>query len=158
MPFIQSAVTTAQEPEPAPEGRYDLRIHSIKERKSTDENGKTKHSIECMILIEDSNVLNAPPLNFYLPLLTGEEDHKSSNFKLLQQHRFLTLFGIPFDDDGFNTDDFPGAFAGAVEVKQVEVKPKDPSKAPYMRNEMVLPRVLAEPAQQAAQQPRRARR
>lgn len=140
MPFIESAVTQAQEAEVIPEGHYDLRIHSTKDRHNEE---KGTDSIEVMILVESVDHPNAQPLNFYLPLVGVNDEPKTKQFKLLQQRRFLEAFGIPYNETGFDTDDFAGASAN-LPVTQGEVTPKDTSKPKYMKNEIVLPRLAAE--------------
>jgi len=154
MPFINSNVTQGVEAEVVPEGTYDLRVQLTKDRHNAE---KDSDSIEIMILIEDAEHQNAAPVTFYLPLVGKSDDAKSKNFKLLQQHRFLAAFSIPFDETGFNTDDFPGATA-TLAVKQREVTPRDTSKPSYMVNEVVLPRLSSEEASAQAAAPATRRR
>lgn len=104
MPFINSKAASAVEPQTQPEGVYDLVV-----KKADIHRGKEsgKDSIRTIIGIE--GVPNAADFFHYVPLVHEEDDEEKANNKLLMQKRFLAVFNIPFNDDGFNTDDFIGA-------------------------------------------------
>ena len=110
MAFIKVTLD-AKEPEAAPEGSYPLRIVKVEEKESS----KGSDMIVATIRIEDASV-NAPLFNHYV-VLPGP---KSTNpeFAKLQVQRFLEVFGIPHEDDGFDPDDFQGAEGECVVTQQ----------------------------------------
>lgn len=134
MAFIKVALD-AQEPEVAPDADYDLRIVKCEEAKSG-EKAKIPGEpyLKVMIVIEEPGVEYLPIWhNIMIPTKKTSEDNVP-RYKLGIQ-RFLSVFNIPGDADGFDTDDFLGA-TGRCAVVQTE---NDQTGEP--RNELRLPRL-----------------
>jgi hypothetical protein len=155
MPFITAPLSDAKESETVPEGTYHIRNHSIEERDS--KNGKAM--IVVTSVIESEDFPNAAPIMTYLSLPDPDDEPRASAFKNLQLRRFCECFEIPFEDNGFNTDDIPGSegeCAVSVEMYRpmIDGKP-DMSKAEIATNRLNLPRLQGEP-EERAEPPRRA--
>lgn len=152
MSFIKQAIADAKESEVAPEGTYDLRVHSAEEHVKQGADKAT--SVKCVILFETGDG-NYMPINHYIPLVTGDEedDDKSSaeqkvNNKLVMQKRFLELFNVSYQDDGFDPDDIAGATAEGVGVIQ-DIQEKnnltgEVYATPFVSNKIRLPKSKSE--------------
>ena len=136
MAFINSAIKDAREQQVVPEAEYDLRIQQaeIKDSKSKAD----RQNVEVMVLIESAEYPNAAPIFHYLSIVHDDDDQKTKDFKLRMQRRFLELFKIPFEDNGFDTDDFAGCTATCL-VAQDEVK-KDNKPTGEFANVLRLPK------------------
>ena len=128
MPVIKTNLTDVKEPKPVPRSLYNLTISDV----TVDED---KHLIRVSIGIDDH--LDAPNINhtMWLDKDTDEDWQKANNH--LNTKRFLVAFGIPHDDDEYNTDDFPGAQG------RMEVGVSDPARDPQGRifNNIILPKL-----------------
>lgn len=140
MGFIPVDVTGTSEPKAVPNGRYDLSISSAEEALSKE---KKKPMVVVYINIEGHP--EAPNIRHNVSLPTPEDEPKAKEFKMLLLKRFLTLFKIPYDANGFNVDDFVGARADHVELKLTDVDEKG-----NQYNEMMLPRMASEAAPKLA--------
>lgn len=105
MPFITTPIDDAKEPEAAPEGEYDLRIVKSEDGESKKGNAMTT----VFIRIEDAAIPNAAPIRHWLTYPDSQTPADQRQMRLLDIKRFLTVFGIPFEAKGFNTDDLAGA-------------------------------------------------
>lgn len=159
MPFVESAVAEAREDELVPEGEYDLIISSVEEK----EDRKGNLMFMCVLDIQNppDNVSNPAPVFHYISTIGPEDDAKTRNFKLRMQRRFLECFEIPFEDNGFNTDDFEGA-KGTCLVRQSEIL-RDGKPSGDYSHQLSLPKFANEPDDEVAKesegvQPRRRRR
>lgn len=119
------------EPEPVPEGQYDLRIANCEAKES--KAGKPMYQM--MVIVEDQEYPNAQPINFFLSIPQKSDDPKAAQFKMQQIKRFLICFGIPFEAHGFADEDVVGATASQVSVGQTE-----PNEEGKVYNEIHLPR------------------
>lgn len=135
MAFIPINVTGTQEPKAVSNGRYDLSISSAEETLSKE---KKKPMIVAYLNIEGH--VDAPNVRHNISLPTEGDEPKSKEFKMLLLKRFLTLFKIPYDANGFNVEDFVGARADNAELKLTEVDEKG-----NQYNEVMLPRMASEP-------------
>jgi hypothetical protein len=111
MPFINVKLGDAKVPEPVPE---DLYLLTIEDAEMIEDN-KGRTVVKTRIKVENPPGDTSPPAIFhdiYLP--QADEDPKKANTKLLFMKAFLEEFSIPYDDSGFDIDDFLG--------KQGEVK------------------------------------
>src|SRR5258706_10833220 len=97
-------VGDVREPKAVPAGRYDLIISEAKVNpaKSADK-GQT---IEVSIGIQGH--LDAPNIRHFISLPRSGEEEKTTAFKKLMMKRFLEQFSIPYNDDGFDVQDFAG--------------------------------------------------
>ena len=115
MPFIEQAVADATEGYFVDEDEYDLRIVSAEEKDSK----KGKPMIECVIEIVEHP--DAEPVFHYVNLVHPEDSEKARKFKLRMTRRFLEVFNVPYQDDGFDSDDLNGAEGRCVVYQQERV-------------------------------------
>ena len=111
MPFIEQAVADAKEDMVVPEAEYDLEILSaeLKTSKRAIERGMTaSNMVSCAIAIRSEDYPNAATVFHHLMLVT-DPDYEYNHLWLRDQKRFLVCFGIPFEANGFDVDDFQGA-------------------------------------------------
>lgn len=141
MPFINANLNDAVESEAVPEGTYEVRNHSADIRQSK-KGGKDM--IVVTSVIEDGEYPHAAPIMTYLSLPHPDDEERSANFKLLQLRRFCEVFDIPFEDNGFDSDDIAGTTA-EIAIAQDMIRPNGPdgqpdmSKAEFPVNRLVLP-------------------
>jgi hypothetical protein len=92
-----------------PEGEYDLVILKYSEevsKKAKEAGRKEPNMCHLVIGVDSDDHTNVPPIHHYLIYPTGGEwDH----LQVLSTKRVLTVFNIPFEGNGFNTDDLEGA-------------------------------------------------
>lgn len=149
MPFVEQAVGDAQEEQPVPEGRYDLLVDSCEE--AVNETTR-RTSYRCFIKIQNppEDIKNAASIFFNLSMVMSDDSEKARNFMLLQQRRFFEAFSIPYEANGFDPDDIPGATAGNIHVTVGEYDKR-------AKNELNLPPVPEETAEKKAGGKRRRR-
>ena len=119
------------ESRPVPNGKYDLVIASAEEK--TAKSGAPM--IVCSLGIEGHT--DAPNVTHFISLPDGSDATKD-NFKGLMLKRFLTMFSIPFDEDGFDLDVFSGATARA------ELTLSEPDDNGNVYNRLQLPKLASE--------------
>lgn len=149
MPFIESAIGQVKELSAVPTGRYPLRIESAEIVKVKKDNSDgTKQQIACTISIQDSNYPNAQQVYQYIGLVHKNDEAKVVEAKLRTQARFCKQFGIPFEDNGFNTDDFPGQTCESGMLTQEGVMKRNENdelvETGEVRNTLQLDRLPAE--------------
>lgn len=143
MPFISAALGDAQEASSVPEGNYHLRIVKVENTKTAGKNGKAVRDMtKVLIRIEDPEYPNASPINHYMTYPVSGDEADTRNMMLLNIRRFLAVFDVPWDANGFNTDDLQGA-EGDCLIGQRTVEPED-GRPPYTVNELQLPRLQAD--------------
>src|SRR6185437_1130137 len=154
MPFINAAMNEAVEAEVVPEGEYHIRNHEAEMATSK----KGSQMIKVLSVIESPDYPNAAPIMTYLALPGDDDEPKSAAFKLLQLRRFCECFEIPFEENGFDTDDIAGS-EGDCLVKQETFQPllpdgsPDTSKEPFTSNKLALPRLRTEPEEEEEEKP-----
>lgn len=121
---------TVKEGEIVAEGRYQLRITKADDTESKKGNPMTR----IVIRIEDAPTANALPIFYYMNHIYAGLSDDQVQMRSLEIKRFLTLFGVPFEQGGFDTQDLVGQTAEAF-VGQEEGEDK------IMRNRLVLPRL-----------------
>lgn len=126
-------LTEVQESRPVPNGRYDLVIASAEEGKSKD---GTKDQIRVSLGIQGHET--APNVTHFISLPGAGDEPQKANFKLLMLKRFLHTFRVPFDADGFNVDDLPGASATC------DLTQSEPDDSGNVYNRLQLPRLPTE--------------
>ena len=116
-------IADATPPPTAEDSVHQLQIKSAKRKVPKSRTDGKETMTEVMIIIPsepDVNpiyvYLNDPqPLDEFLEKFEGkweEADWKRfQNLNALDIKKFCTAFGIPFDADGYDTDDFPGKVA-----------------------------------------------
>lgn len=103
----------AQESEVVPEGRYNLTARDI-EYTNTSE----KHNIRVIVVHDDAPIENAAPIFHYLALPKKGDDDEKRKVKMLMTKRFLHWFNVPYEGNGFDMNDIPGASASMMPVGQ----------------------------------------
>lgn len=139
MPFIEQAISDAKEAVAVPEAEYDLRIINAETQlsKKAAEKGATEDNmVHVLIAIDSPEYPNAAPIHHYLMLVTDPEE-KNNALYLIGQKRFLVAFGIPYERNGFDIDDFPNATARCL-VTLDENQQGEPV------NQLKLPRIKEE--------------
>jgi hypothetical protein len=134
MSFIAVNLTEAVESRPVPAGRYDVTINSIPEETLTKEKKIPQLVVTLDILGHD----NAPQVRHYMSIPQQDDEPKKFSFKVLLLRRFCEAFGIPFDAEGFNLDDFVGATA------TVELQLSEPDGNGNVYNRLVVPPMKGE--------------
>ena len=140
MPFINATLGDAQEAAAVPEGNYHLRIMKKEDTKTAGKNGKAVRDMtKVFIRIEDPNYPNASMITHYLVYPLAGDDPETKNLMNLNVRRFLAVFEVPWEANGFNTDDLMGA-EGDCLLTQEMVEPSD-GGAEYPVNRLALPRL-----------------
>lgn len=130
MGFIGVSLDDVSEPETVPEGEYELRIV----KKEDTESKKGKPMTKVYIRIEDAPVRNAGVIVHYLLPPDADTPPEQREMRLLEIKRFVTLFGVAYDERGFDTDDLVGATArGPLVLEEGDDK--------VIRNRLKLPRL-----------------
>jgi hypothetical protein len=126
MGFIKDDLTAVNEPKPASEGTYDLKIIKAAEKESK----KGRDMIQLLIGFDDGT--NAPPFNHFLMNPTDDDDENQRELRLLELKRFCSAFDTSED---FDASDLPGCSAHGIFVIQEE------GDDGIIRNRMKLPRL-----------------
>jgi len=129
MPLISIPLGDDWEDKAVPEGEYDLVIEDANEK--TSEAGS--EMIECRIAIQDGDFPNAAAIWEYLVFPKDGVEERTKRLQMRNIVRFLSVFGIPFEADGFNTEDLIGA-TGRCQLEQQEYQNN-------VSNKLVLPAV-----------------
>jgi len=158
----------AKETPLAPEGQYDLKLHALAEDKVPGQKNNLvidirfesedylpmRHWIALPIPEKDARndtekghnpgttahtkTLPIPEKDARNDVEKGHDPGTTAHTKMLMAKRFCYLFGIPYTDTGFNTDDFLGASA-RVGVTQSSYTRPDGSEA--TNNKLIIPKL-----------------
>lgn len=127
MSFVKIDLKNAKEPEPVPEGEYDLRIVKVMDTET-----KKKEPMTVVTLrVEDQGFPNAAAVQEFITYPNGGQ---YDDLRALQLKRLLTLFDVPFDESGFDSADLMGK-TGRCFLTQEE------GDDGVLRNKMKLPRI-----------------
>lgn len=110
MPFIEMALGDAKEKKLLDEGNYELTVSSI--------NKGGDHSTVFVLEAEDPEYRS---ISHFLNHVRPDDDEDKANYKLVMTVRFLDKFNVPYEENGFRTEDFLGA-RGRFDVKVDEWK------------------------------------
>lgn len=149
MPFISQALSDAKELDVVPEGEYDLRVVSCEVVQVKRGKNEGKDQIRAIIAVESSEYPNARSIYHFMSLADANDDDRSRNGKLISQKRFCHTFNIPFEVNGWNTEDAVGATSRARLTQEVNEESGETS------NRMVLPRLAED---DVTETPRKRRR
>ena len=130
MSFIELPLGDTQEAQVVPEGVYNLLVEDAQDHKNA-ESGR--ESIMCMIRIEDppEDVPNPATVFHFLVLPTADDDEKTRTFVMLEIKRFLEVFDIPYEANGFSSEDIPGATADVLVTEgEYEGRPTNSLRLP----------------------------
>lgn len=141
MPFIDVPLSDAKEGKPVPEGEYELRIISAEREisKAAKERGEEDPNMtHVMIVIEDGEYPNALPMHEYLLDVSEDDEESIKNMRELNIARLLQVFDVPYEANGYDSDDLPGATGRCLVILA-------PAQGQYdERNELRLPRLKGE--------------
>lgn len=151
MPFVDAAIDEGVEDELVPEGEYDLTIRTCDVQKG--KKNPDRNVIRALMSIDDADVTNAAPVMEFLACPTADDEPQTRRILARKIRRFCHLFGIAYENGGFDTDDAAGA-TGRCLVRQSE---PDEDGEYDSRHELVMPRV-AEDAEVPGASARRGRR
>ena len=104
-----AGIADATLPKAVPAERYDIRIVSAVFNEKSKSSGKPNIAVE----IEIPSQPLASTMYHYLSFADGE-DAKRDAIKQGMTNKFMEIFSIPYDDEGFDTEDFPGCTADNV--------------------------------------------
>lgn len=121
MPFIQAPIADATEDELVPEAEYELRIAAVTEK---DSKGTGKPMLEVLIEITNppAEVRTPAPVFHYVSLPHEDDEPKALQYKLRMIRRLLEVFGVAFEDNGFDSDDLLGATGNCLVFQQEQTK------------------------------------
>lgn len=141
MTFISVNFDEAVEPQVAPAGRYQLQITEAKVTK-TGANSKRPDSPQYRVSIGFPENPEFQNFSHFISLPHEDDDAKSSNFKVLLLKRFLELFQVRYDNNGFDLEGLAMEMTGATANAEVGVsEPNDNGdtfstlRVPRLRNE-----------------------
>ncbi len=141
MTFIPANFDDAVEPKPAPSGRYNLQITACEVAK-TGPNSKVPGSPQFKASIAFVDEPNTPNITQFISLPNEQDRPESANFKVLLLKRFLTLFKVPYDTNGIDTEKMSMDMVGAT--ANAEVKLDEPDENGNVYNRLVVPRIKEE--------------
>ena len=136
MPYINVDLDQSYEQEAVPEARYDLRITSAKDGRNKKD---TADLTMVVIKIEDPEYPNAATVFHYLNYVSEADTSDARQMKMKMLARFLVLFDVSYEKDGFNSDDLPGCTASGVLLKKERLDGRDEDS-----NSIILPAIEAE--------------
>jgi hypothetical protein len=133
---LNTNLAEIKESRPVPAGKYGLTIASVEE-------GKSKSGLpQLKVSIGIDGHDDAPNVSHYISLPSAGDEKSAA--KALFLARFLALFNIGYDADGFDTDDLPGATATG------ELTLSEPDDNGNVYNRLNPPRLKDEPSAQGA--------
>jgi hypothetical protein len=134
MPLINIDLGQDYEDKPVAEGEYSLRVSNFegKTSKKAQAAGETNPNMYlAMILIEGEEGAGATPIFQNLMLPDGGEYDR---WRLRDIKRFLTVFGVAFEANGFEPEDVIGQTGKCLVVQENDEKGNP-------RNQLKLPKV-----------------
>jgi hypothetical protein len=144
MTFIPVNLEEAEEQKPAPAGRYPLQITGCVEAK-TGPNSKNPGSPQFKVSLGFTDQPNTPNITHYISLPGEGDEQDSMRFKMLLLRRFLTLFNVPYDPAGIDTERMAMDMVGAT--ADVDVTLSEPTENGDVFNRIVVPKIRGEAAQ-----------
>ncbi len=138
MPRFEMPLGDVQAETTAPEGMHDVRIFSAQEigcskEELADEGVASRISIG--VAVEDTPGIK--PINHALWIPKPNHDEKQRTDRMRSIRNFFAAFSVPFDADGFTTEDLVGATA-TVRLKLSTYTPKG-SDDEIEQNRLVIP-------------------
>lgn len=136
MSFIEVALDeSVKERSAVPEARYPLVVLDFSDKESG------KGSAMLTIVHEIEGEPDAAPVKHWITLPTKGDDADTIRMKQLGMKRYLTMAGIPFEENGFDTDDLIGAsFDADLSCDLIEEdKDGNPIDRPYEVNRIAVP-------------------
>lgn len=136
MSFIPINLDDVEESKPVPAGKYDLVIISCEETLTRE---RQKPQFKMAIQIEGHD--DAPPVYHYQGIPSDQDEPQAMQFKMLLLKRFLKLFSIPYNTNGFDTNELATGMLGARANAELQLG------EPYngnVSNVLIVPRLKSE--------------
>lgn len=125
-----AAFGAAKELKNVPEGRYHLKVLEVENNVQE----KSQIVLTIGILNPPKDVPEPSPLRHTLSIIKPTDTEKQRNGKAIFQKRFFFLFGVPFNEEGFDIDALLNAEAKDARVFPEEyTDPKTNKKGTSMR-------------------------
>lgn len=136
MAFITVPMDKGKEQTVAPEGEYEMVVRKV----ITDKPSKAgKPMIRCLMAFVGRPDLS--PFTHFINLPVPEDSEDMVAARVRDVRRFCSAFNVPVHDNGFDSDDLPGASGWCrVSVETVERG----SGETFESNRLLLPRVKEE--------------
>lgn len=150
MPFIPVNLNEAKEPQPAPNGRYDVTISSVEQKLS--KNGDPM----LRVVSELPTDLNAPPIFTYVMLPDPSQDKEVLDRNMLGLKRFLKAFKVPIDSAGIDTDKLEMELPGYT--ANLEITNEVYQVTGAVSNQLKIPRIQDDGASAGRGSPPKARK
>lgn len=142
MTFVPVNFDDVQEQKPAPAGRYTLQIATCN-IVQTSERSKNPGRPQYKVSIGFPDNPEYPNITQYISLPHQDDEEGSAKFKALLLKRFLVLFNVPFQPNGFDIEGTAMEMVGAT-ATNVEVKPGEPNESGDVYNTIVVPKLRNE--------------
>jgi len=114
MPFIDVALDDAAELEVVEEGEYELQIAKAEDGESKAGNLMTTVYIKIL----DAPIANASLVRHWITYPDESTPPEQRAMRLIDIKRFLVLFNIIHDGNGFNSEDLVGATARCLVIQE----------------------------------------
>lgn len=143
MAFINLNLNEAKEPTPVPKGAYELQITAA-QATETGENSKHPGTPMIKFTLGFTDLeLNAPSFNHYM-VFPYEGQTEYLNLTMLGIKRFLVHFGIPYGEEGFDTEVLADAAVGCVASCEVDQQEPNPDTGAIYNKLGFLPKIREE--------------
>lgn len=154
MAYINVNLDDAAESQPAAQGSYNLQITDAVEM-ATGPNSKSPGSPMLRVSLGFVDEVNTPNISQFIMLPKEDDEPDALQMKMLNLRRFLTLFAIPYDSAGIDTEklclEMPGHAANC------EVTLSEPDANGNVYNRLKVPRIRGEAAGGSRKPPARKR-
>src|SRR5262245_17071364 len=127
MGFVKIDLKNAKEPEVVPEGRYSLRVVKVMDSETKKKDPMTVVTIR----IETNEVANPAPIQHFITYPNGGQ---WDDMRALEIKRLLTVFGVRYDEAGFDTEELLGATGESLVIQEE-------GDDGVVRNRLKLPRI-----------------
>lgn len=136
MTFLQvGGLGDAKEPELLPETRTNLVVEDVHTYEK-EETGRTITRVRHKV--EDERYPNANNITLWMGHPMADDEPENARFMILNMKRYLTLAGVPFEENGFSEEDLYGA---SFEADIIVTENEDSGD---MFNNIKLPRLAQE--------------
>jgi Protein of unknown function (DUF669) len=130
MAFVRIDLTGTKESEVVPEGEYELRVVKVDDTESKKGNPMTVVTLR----IEDSDCRNPSLVTHYITYPSEDLPDNLQYLRSLEIKRLLTLFGVEYSSEGFDSEDLLGQTARGMLIQEE-------GDDGVVRNKLRLPRL-----------------
>lgn len=114
MPFADLNITDAEEPEVVDPDEYEVKVTDAQLEESKKGDPMVHLTLDILNDKKGDPVGHTRNIHEYMVFPNSEDDEDARNFKKLQIRRACEALGVPYDEQGFNVDDFFGQTAWAM--------------------------------------------